>query len=240
MAGAVFVSLLNVLPCQAAMHAVIKIISFLIFGAAVALGGDAELLAATLLLIPLYVTGQGHIAPAFRLLSRLRWLFLSILLVYVFFTPGQLLFPVLDWGPTWEGLLQGAGRIAALVLLVLAVNWLLESTAQDAFLSATLWCLRPLARLGFPQQRLAVRICLTLEAVRNTRTALLVEPVAGEPGDSRIKLIVRRASHMIDWVITQAEAAPLRKITVLQESSPPLVQWLIPILLGIFFILLRV
>lgn len=222
------------------MHAVIKIVSFLIFGAAVALGNQQMLLAATMLVVLLYLGGHGHLGHAMKLLRRLRWLLVSILLVYLFFTPGQLLLPALSWGPTLEGMVQGAVRIAALALLVFAVNWLLESTEQEAFLSATLWCLSPLALTGFPHERLAVRISLTLDAVRGTREAYLENSCEQDVGGTRMSIIVQRAQRLVNRVIEQADAAPLSEISVPQQSSPPILQWLIPVLLAVFFIMLRV
>jgi len=68
------------------------------------------------------------------------------------FTPGRLLFSAWPWGPTVEGLAGGGQRIASLVL-------------RPALISAILWCLMPLAWVGLPRERLAVRIALTLDAV---------------------------------------------------------------------------
>lgn len=222
------------------MHAVIKIVSFLVFGTAVALGNEFSLLAGMLLLVPLYSSASHHLGHAMKLLQRLRWLLLSIMLVYVFFTPGQLLWTALSWGPTLEGLTQGGLRIAALVLLVFAVNWVLGSTEQDAFLSAILWCLQPLAVLGFPHQRLAVRISLTLEAVRGIRTNINNSAVNGySEGGSRLSAITKRSQQLVNSVIEHAATTSLREIPIPQQSRPPLLQWAIPVLLITLFLALK-
>ena len=76
------------------MHAAIKIISFLVFGAAVSTGNGQVLLAGMLLVAPLYFFAEdAHLHGAFNMLKRLKWLFVSIFVVYLFFTPGQLLVP---------------------------------------------------------------------------------------------------------------------------------------------------
>lgn len=62
-------------------------------------------------------------APAhlWRLLRRLRWLFLAVLITFAFGTPGRLLIPDLPAGPTVEGLsaaLHAAARLAAMAACV--------------------------------------------------------------------------------------------------------------------------
>lgn len=222
------------------MHAVIKIVSFLVFGAAMTLGQGQVLLAGSLLVACLYLSGDAHPGDAIRMLRRLRWLFISILIVYLFFTPGQLLWAAVPWGPTVEGLLHGMLRVGVLVLLVAAINWVIGSTEQSEFLSAVLWCLRPLALLGLPHERLAVRISLTLEsvpAVRESFQNLGVRPA--ETSGPRLTAIAQRAQHLMHHVITRAEAEPLREITLPAESRPPLLQWLIPLSLAGLFVLLK-
>lgn len=221
------------------MHAVIKIVSFLVFGAAVTLGYVPVLLAAGVLLAVLYLPGHARLAPAWQMLRRLRWLFVSILAVYLFFTPGQLLWPALAWGPTVEGMNQGILRISALMLLVLAVNWVIDSTAQADFLSAILWCLRPLAWLGLPHQRLAVRITLTIEWVASVREIYRQQAVAGPPAASRLAMIAQRGRQLVEEVVRRAQAAPLREISLPAESRPPLLQWLIPLTLAGLFAAVR-
>jgi hypothetical protein len=220
------------------MHAAIKIVSFMVFGAAVALGNAQNLLLGLLLVLPLYLLGGAHLGHAIKMLRRLRWLFLSILIIYLFFTPGQLVFAEVSWGPTYEGLAQGGQRIAALVLLVAAVNWLINSTSQEAFLAAVLWCLQPLARFGFPHERLAVRITLTLEAVGAVRSAYRHESreQPSFPGEqARLFAIVQTAHRLYQKVVTEAQTAPIREIVLPAQSRPPLGQWFIPVLLSVAF-----
>ncbi len=62
-------------------------------------------------------------APAhlWRLLRRLRWLFLAVLITFAFGTPGRLLIPDLPAGPTVEGVsaaLHAAARLAAMAACV--------------------------------------------------------------------------------------------------------------------------
>ena len=232
------------------MHAVIKIICFLIFASAMASGSPPVLLAGLLLVAAVYlfelvkgVSTQWR--NALTMLKRLRWLFLSILVLYLFFTPGVLLWPELLWGPTQEGLQQGLVRIAVLVLIVAAVNALIGSTGQAEFLSAVSWCLQPLSWLGLSHERLAVRISLTLESVGVMRNAYRQQPrdsnmsSASEETSAfqfRLSTIADTAHRLFAKVIDDAEQAPLQAISLPEESHPPLVQWLIPVLLAVLLI----
>jgi len=224
------------------VHAVIQIVSFLVLGAAVSVGDRQLLLASALLVLPLYLaTGWRHWPQAWRMLTRLRWLFLSILIVYLFFTPGQLLWPGLEWSPTLEGLSQGLLRIAALVLLVLAVNLLIAGSEQAALLSAILWCLRPLRLIGLQHERLAVRLMLTLDAVSEARGRYRDHRRNGAPPESgtRIQAIVSTATRLFADTEARGRAEALQPIELPEESRPPAAQWLIPLALAILFVVIK-
>jgi energy-coupling factor transport system permease protein len=223
------------------LHAAIKIVSFLVFGAAMTLGRAHLLLAGAVLLAALYFTGQARLAPALVMLRRLRWLLLSILMVYLFFTPGQLLWPGVAWGPTVPGLGEGLRRVAALALLAGAVSWVLGGTAQDELLSALLWCLRPLTWVGVAPERLAVRITLTLEAVGTAqRLYREVAATAAPRPRGRVAGLAQAASAWLQEVMRAAEAQPLRAITLPARSHPPPWQWLIPLGLAGLLLLVHV
>lgn len=224
------------------MHAVIKILSFLVFGAAVSTGNGQVLLAGILLVVPLYfMSEKKHYSGAILMVKRLKWLFVSILGVYLFFTPGQLIIPGVLWGPTFEGLFQGGLRITTLVLLVAAVNLLITGTEREEFLSAILWCLRPVSVFGLSHERLAVRIALTLETVAQTRNGLKKNSSTGvtDNDGSRLTAISRTASRLFESAITSAESVSLREITLPEETRPPVAQWFIPFALAILFLLIH-
>lgn len=224
------------------MHASIKIISFLVFGAAVSTGSGQVLLAGLLIVTPLYFFSEKSVLHgAMQMTKRLKWLFVSILVVYLFFTPGQLLLPDILWGPTIDGLFQGLLRIAALVLLVAAVNLLIQTTEQGEFLSAILWCLRPLSLLGISHERLAVRISLTLDGVSQARSDLSQSASTSRDikGESKLALISGMASRLFESALKNAESTPLREIALPDETRPPVFQWLIPVGLAVLFMLIQ-
>jgi len=224
------------------MHPAIKIVSFLVFGASVSFGGERALLFGVLLIVGFYLLGPPErLYPALRLLSRMRWFFLSIAMVYVFFTPGRLVFSALPWGPTWEGLHEGMLRVGVLVLIVLAVNLLLRTTGREALTAAILWCLRLLSWIGLPHERLAVRIALTLDTVGEVQSVYRHGPrgdeaqTARQPVTVRLARIGETAKRLFVSVAQQAESAPLHSIEISEASRPPLWQWLFPAVIGAAF-----
>lgn len=224
------------------MHAAIKIMCFLVFGAAVSTGNGQVILAGLSLLVPLYIFSEKHkFHGALIMFKRLKWLFVSILVVYLFFTPGQLLIPDVLWGPTVEGMIQGMHRIVALMLLVAAVNLLLTTTEQGDFLSAVLWCLRPLSVFGISHERMGIRITLTLDAVSQSRSELARKTAAGSAQKSNSKLlaIAGMANRLFTSTIATAETVALREISLPRETRPPLMQWLIPIGLVLLFAIIH-
>ncbi|MGB2832298.1 MAG: CbiQ family ECF transporter T component [Methylotenera sp.] len=101
-----------------------------------------------------------------RVVRRMRWLFISILLVYAFATPGEYIsnFPV-SFAPTYEGLQFGLLQIAKLLIALASLSILLTSST-NAQLMAGLYCLlSPLKLLGLNVGRFTARLLLTLDYV---------------------------------------------------------------------------
>ncbi|MFV2059025.1 MAG: hypothetical protein ACC707_21415, partial [Thiohalomonadales bacterium] len=105
--------------------------------------------------------------------SRLKWLFFSILLIYLLLTPGRPIFESLHSWFTYEGLYLGLLRVSALVVLILAVNLLIQVKQQAELSYAIIWLLSPLKYLGFPVDKLAIRISLTFKYVDELQTTLI-------------------------------------------------------------------
>ena len=214
------------------MHPVIRIISLIVLGCAIALSQGRAVLFATSLVLALYVaTSTTHLAPALKMLRRMRWLFISIVGFYFWFTPGEPLFGVAsNWLPSVEGLQQGSARIAALVTLVLAVNLLLQTTPRDALLGAVLWLTQPLRWIGFAHERFAVRLTLVFEAVREVQS--LYTSVASTSSERSMPLtrFGDRVATLFEQTLQRADAQELHALSVDISVSPPWYQWLYPLL----------
>ncbi|PKO45092.1 MAG: hypothetical protein CVU29_09275 [Betaproteobacteria bacterium HGW-Betaproteobacteria-22] len=105
-------------------------------------------------------------AHFFRALKRMRWLLVSILVIYAYLTPGELLpYLPMNYSPTYEGLAHGLLQIARLVVALAVLSILLASTKKEVLMSGLTMALRPLAALGFDVRRFSVRLLLTLKYV---------------------------------------------------------------------------
>lgn len=99
-----------------------------------------------------------------RLLKRSKILFLSTLFIYAYSGNGRYLYPALGWAsPSIEGLYAGISAILHLWCMVSSLLLLRQYLDPNAWLRGMLGLLQPLAWLGLPVQRLAVRLCLTLQ-----------------------------------------------------------------------------
>lgn len=98
-----------------------------------------------------------------RFLKRMRWILVSIFLIYGFSTPGA---PLVDWlgdaAPTAQGVTEGAMQAwrIALTLALLAV--LQATTGREQMLSGLYALLLPVGRFGVDAGRIAVRLMLTM------------------------------------------------------------------------------
>lgn len=218
------------------IHPVIRIVSFVVLTAFVAVGDAVNILLAAALLLFLYLKLDERAWPvAWRLLRRMRWLFLSIAVIYLWLTPGAPLIradtAVTPWLPTVEGLWQGGLRVAALAVMVAAASLLLQLTPRDQILAALRWLLAPLGAVGFPHERFAVRAALTLEAVpqvqERVRSALAAVPCQTAP----LNRIAAVAAAIFAGVKGEAESSPCAAVTLPDQTPPAWSQWGIPLLL---------
>lgn len=127
--------------------------------------------------------------PFLRLLRRLRWLLLAILLTFALATPGRLLIPDFPAGPSVEGLLAALSAMSKLIGMAAAVAVLLDRMAPARLTGAIHRLVHPLSA-GHPSPgSFALRLQLVLHEVdhqapgRNWRSWL-------EEGDSGTPLPV--------------------------------------------------
>ena len=217
------------------MHPVIRVLSLIVLSSAIALSQGRAVGFAAALVLALYVaTSTTHLAPALKMLRRMRWLFISIIGFYFWFTPGEPLFGMGSNGlPSVEGLQQGSARIAALVTLVLAVNLLLQTTPRNALVSAVLWLTQPLCWIGFAHERFAVRLTLVFDAVREVQS--LYTAASSTSAAPRISLarFGDRVANLFEQTLQRADAQELQELRVDILSRPPWCQWLYPLLTAI-------
>jgi hypothetical protein len=218
------------------MHPVIRIICLLVLGTMVSLGNPAGVVTAAGLVIALYFfTSTAYFATAWRSIRRLRWLFLSILIIYLWFTPAETASSGNVWLPSIEGAVQGVVRMLTLIILVLAANLLLRTTTREQIISALLWLTFPLHVFGFPHERFAVRMTLVLETVIQARGLVNAERNRAGSGKNPIARISDAMTDAYKTAVLRAEQTPCVVIEVPDLVRPPILHWLYPLAMGAMF-----
>jgi len=232
---------------MAGMNPVTRILTFLIFGGFVAFGGVYELLIGLVLLLGLYAQNQfGYMPLCVKMLGRMRWFFLSILVLYLWFTPGaNSTTSAFTLIPSYEGLRQGMLRVFSLVLIVMAVNYFIAPISRDKMVSAILWLFKPLCWIGINTQRLAVRVALTLSLVSKAQQLLTdsgATPVkdTGQPSAAmtmraRCSRIGDVAAQLFNKVVSEAVNTECQAIHINAAKPPSALQWALPGVTAVVF-----
>lgn len=213
------------------VHPTVRVILFLILAAFLASGDPGAAAAAALLLAAAYGTLRPT-APGrlLMILARLRFLWLSLAVLYFWFTPGAALWPALgSASPTAEGLALGLLRIATLVLMTAAAHLLVQTATRAELIVAVEGLLRPFAALGLDRERFALRLLLVLETVPR-----LAESRGEAPAPARRSvagLVARLEQQLLDS-LQRAEREPPARITIPAQRAPSPAQWLWPAALG--------
>lgn len=215
------------------MHPLIRIISLLVVIVALA---QPDWLRITILvlvcLVGIMFFFRDGLAHIFTMARRLKWFFLSIIIVYAWFTPGE---PVTSsawlserYLPTVTGLEEGALRVVALLLMISFVTFLIHKTAREELVSAIVSLCIPLKWFGVSVERFALRISLTLEKVSAYTIAIKghVQSSSGQRG------IVNRAANILTTAIQNVESGvdhdKVDYISLSMATSPAWWQWFMP------------
>jgi energy-coupling factor transporter transmembrane protein EcfT len=221
-----------------AWHPGAKVVSVLALALGLVAGGEAALLATAALTAVLLVRSPGAGKGWLGLLRRLRWVFLFIVLLHGWLTPGPPLLPALGGGsPSVAGLRFGA-ELAGVVAVMAALVAALTRTTPSAELAGGLaWALRPLGRLGVDVDRFGRLLAWTVDRVEPVRQeagavrdALRLRRPEGRGVGERLRFeaaaaraILRRAREAAD---RNAEALYLRGGGIVHPLSPPAaIEW---------------
>lgn len=146
------------------MHPLVKILCFLMLLLLISTASSILLFCALVLAIIVIYYLRVDAFP--HMVRRMRWLFLSIFIIYAFGTPGELLpqFPV-SFAPTFEGINLGWQQIEKLLLALAALALLVTRTSKEHLMLGLYMLLRPLKLAGLNVERFAARLMLTLNYV---------------------------------------------------------------------------
>ncbi|MDQ7075336.1 MAG: CbiQ family ECF transporter T component [Gammaproteobacteria bacterium] len=211
------------------LHPGIKLSAYLLFAINLVLGASLPLLLFSSLLLLMLV----HFAAIswrllLRSLLRLRWLFLSILVLYSWMQPSGLMHDSWAW---LAGVLAGLQYCLILALLAVSVVILLETTPLPQLVEAIYWLVMPLSLLGLKRDTLALRLALVIETLADMRQRWQLELKPDLAGLSLMDKIAAYFVHAFRLALQQADVSPMRQIELSGKSNPPWWQWLLLVLL---------
>jgi hypothetical protein len=151
------------------------------------------------------------------LLRRTRWLFLSIVLLFVLATPGQRLPGAIgELGVTHDGVLLAAEHALRLLLLLTSLAVVHERLGTAGMMVGLHWLLAPIARWRMLRERVVVRLMLVLDHVENAPAATWREWLDRDlEGPDRLALAVG-SLRFADWFAL----ASLAVLIYLQVGAP--------------------
>jgi len=155
------------------------------------------------------VRSRDSLAQMIRALRRIRWLLISLAVIYLLVAPEPGVSPGDGFLPAWSDVELALRRAGVLVLLVCTVELIRQTTPAPELASAVALCLTPLRWLGVDTERFSRRVALTLEAVPQTADA--VAQAAGRAGIKGRKLS--------GW--SEAAAELVREIETGATHTPP-------------------
>ncbi len=225
------------------IHPVIRIICFLVFVACLSRANAGQLLLGLGLFLGVYFYSPVEFLPrAFAMLLRLRWFFLSILVLYFWMTPDsfQLNTTLHFFASIPPGILAGLERISSLVLIVLAVSYLLASLNQSQLIAAIFWLAAPLVYVGLEREKMVLRLAMGLEAVGKLAKMPTRVKDENEKPVRRGKNIYKRISESLQYyyryVLGCAEKDMGKEYTFDCLTPPLYWQWVFPP--GLYFLFL--
>ncbi|WP_036303398.1 CbiQ family ECF transporter T component [Methylotenera sp. L2L1] len=146
------------------MHPFVKMLMFLLMLLLAGIVGNQLLILIMLVLSVMAIKLQLKIF--FATLRRMRWLSISIFLIYAFGTPGEMVQPFpLSLAPSYEGLHLGLLQISRLLIALAALNVLLATSTKEELMLALYMLLQPLKYAGLDVEKFSVRLLLTLNYV---------------------------------------------------------------------------
>lgn len=139
-----------------------------------------------------------------RSVRRLRFVFLALFVIFVWQTPGTLVFPSLaNWSPSFDGLRLFIDQGLRLAGVVAVVSILLARLNPDDWLSSLSVLLEPLRLLRVPSERFVVRLRLVLEYAGQRE--LDWRQVIREPGKERLPAwqagVPERLGRLDRWLL---------------------------------------
>ena len=147
---------------QDGLHPALKIAFFILIAVFIPHLKLLTLLGLTVLLSLALV--RFRVSRFISTIRRIRWLFLSVLIIYAYTTPGEFLnhWPI-DIAPTYEGVHEGLLQILRICLVLAGGTILMETSTRENLMVGIYTLIKPLSGLNFSAERFTARLYLTLQ-----------------------------------------------------------------------------
>lgn len=228
------------------MHPAIKIVSLILVTIFITQGGWFTLALTSTILLPFYVIDSRLWFSAIKMLSRLKWFFLSIIVIYYYYTPeiqsSQSYLTTLN-----ERFTPGLFRISVLIIILFSVNLFIKTTTKEDILSALLWLFLPLKFFHINIDRISLRAVLTIEYIEelSARLAQYKEkyPININTGAEHSFLdilkqkkqsllqLVKHSGIILHEILIEAENTSGKLYTINCLNAPEAKQFIIPLVL---------
>jgi len=161
------------------------------------------------------------------LARRLRWFFLSIIILYFWFYPGTVLFPFMGrFSPAIEGVNEAGLRITSLLIIISYSVFLLKLTPRGEIISAIQFILSPLTYLGIDTNRFALRLGLVLSIVPDMNVEQ--SPPVGKKRRS-LSSVIDKAAVMVKQADELTNLSDINEVTVTRMQRAGALDILIPL-----------
>ncbi len=152
------------------INTITQLCCFLVFAIVVNQIALSYLFLITVLLVAVLIQIKSH--HFFRLIKRLKWFFIVMLVIFVFNTPGE---HIKGWAfnlsPTYEGLQAGLLQTFRMLALLAILSLIMVFNTRQQLISGFYFMVSPLKYLGLELERFSARLWLTLHYVESAQPA---------------------------------------------------------------------
>jgi len=153
---------------QSSLHPAVKIVLFVLMAVCIPYLKWPAMLGLALLLA--FILICYRVSSFIPMMLRMRWLFVSMLLIFAYTTPGEFLahWPIAI-APSYEGLHDGLFQIARISLALAGIALLMHRSSKEHLMAGIYTIIKPLSILRLSPERFTARLYLTLQYIDKTK-----------------------------------------------------------------------
>lgn len=205
------------------LHIQVRLVSLLVFAILLPFLPPAGLLVASLVIVVLLLRAGCEGIAIVRGIRRIRWLLLSLAVLYLFFTPGPPLIEALGaFSPSRIGIERFVERGAVLILMLCAALLVVRPTPVAMLGLGMQRLLGPLCRLRILPARFPLRLGMVFSALDTIEPRVRAQRMAEGS-------FAERATAL--WCDIEQSAIAENDSTIAEPELPPVPawQWLVPL-----------